>query len=211
MAASSFRFSATADTLGASPSNIDASWASKSSETTAELPHYDATPSFAVPGYDPGPAFHVPPSDGTVPPSSAPVDAGSSLPPPPGLPLDNTYLMKPKLVAASFDPNTFDLGDGQALAMLNNTQLKALCEKYTVDTARANADMVSNLRAHPVNLAIRVPSLVSSPLIQPVFPHIQCAAGYRILNRDMLQTAARNIPVPILADSPAAAPPPPSL
>ncbi|KAJ6523962.1 hypothetical protein DFH09DRAFT_863240, partial [Mycena vulgaris] len=37
------------------------------------LPHYDATPPFAVPGYDPGPAFHVPPSDGTVPPSSAPV------------------------------------------------------------------------------------------------------------------------------------------
>ncbi|KAJ7120074.1 hypothetical protein C8R44DRAFT_787583, partial [Mycena epipterygia] len=30
-------------------------------------------PSFAVPDYDPGPAFNVPPSDGTVPPSSAPV------------------------------------------------------------------------------------------------------------------------------------------
>ncbi|KAJ7140309.1 hypothetical protein C8R43DRAFT_1018273 [Mycena crocata] len=51
-------------------------------------------------------------------------------------------------VSLSFHPDTFNLGDEKSLSNLNQKQLKALCGKYDVDTARANADMVANLRAH---------------------------------------------------------------
>ncbi|KAJ7029780.1 hypothetical protein C8F04DRAFT_1368893 [Mycena alexandri] len=48
----------------------------------------------------------------------------------------------------SFDVETFDLGDNDTLNKLNHKQLRALCAKYDVDTARSNEDMVKNIQTY---------------------------------------------------------------
>jgi hypothetical protein len=88
----------------------------------------------------------------------------ASVLPPPALPLDKAF-HKARQPPATFDPVTFNIGDERALAGLNNKQLKALCEKYGVDTARANAEMVSSLRAYHVRSQRPLP-----PRIFPGYP-----------------------------------------
>ncbi|KAJ7899834.1 hypothetical protein B0H13DRAFT_2336784 [Mycena leptocephala] len=48
----------------------------------------------------------------------------------------------------SFDDETFDLCDDKGLKRLNNRQLRALCTKHDIDTARSNEDLVKNIQAH---------------------------------------------------------------
>ncbi|KAJ7710930.1 hypothetical protein B0H17DRAFT_1124008 [Mycena rosella] len=45
-----------------------------------------------------------------------------------------------------FDVETFDLADNTALERLNNNQLRSLCIKYEVDTARSKENNIKNLQ-----------------------------------------------------------------
>ncbi|KAJ6612602.1 hypothetical protein B0H10DRAFT_1952169 [Mycena sp. CBHHK59/15] len=51
----------------------------------------------------------------------------------------------------TFDVEGFDLSDDKALERLSNKQLRALCSKYDVDTARSNDDLIKNLRMYHKN------------------------------------------------------------
>ncbi|KAJ7444395.1 hypothetical protein B0H11DRAFT_2291322 [Mycena galericulata] len=89
---------------------------------------------------------------------------------PPGAPIVKTAPSR-KLVTASFDVDTFDLNDDEALDNLNNPQLRSLCEKYAVETARANADMVLRLRAYLVKShATQAQRLPTYPAVYTTYP-----------------------------------------
>ncbi|KAJ7783905.1 hypothetical protein DFH07DRAFT_948894 [Mycena maculata] len=75
------------------------------------------------------------------------------------------------LITASFDVDTFGLSDDEALDNLNNPQLRSLCEKYAVETARANADMVLRLRAHRVKShTTQAQHLPTYPAVYAMYP-----------------------------------------
>ncbi|KAJ7154347.1 hypothetical protein C8R43DRAFT_885158 [Mycena crocata] len=55
---------------------------------------------------------------------------------------------KSSAALVAFDVDSFDLSDNKALELLNNRQLRAVCLKHDIDTARSNDDMVRNIQAH---------------------------------------------------------------
>ncbi|KAJ7488917.1 hypothetical protein FB451DRAFT_1390114 [Mycena latifolia] len=190
MSASSFRLSAPLDAPeppihdtcppNASFANNDASKPSNYvpglPNTPPDPPKFNAAPLFTIPEYNPGAAFDTPP-----PPRATGVDEVGSF----EYDLAHNFTLRwsslletqswktkeLSLAKISFDPDTFDLTNDDALGNLNNKELRALCKNYNVDPALANAQMVSRLRQFRARCFRPQVPPIPQPVCYPPYPY----------------------------------------
>ncbi|KAJ7506324.1 hypothetical protein B0H11DRAFT_2186105, partial [Mycena galericulata] len=103
--------------------------------------------------------------------------------PPPAL---HSLTTKSHVAPVAFDVDTFDLSDNKTLETLNKTQLRAVCLKHDISTARSNVDTATvsdcrwgrwQLRALAIGRAQELQEPVVEPH-DPARPDLHCAHVY---------------------------------
>jgi hypothetical protein len=105
--------------------------------------------------------------------------------PAPGMPppaLHSLSTTKSHGAPVAFDVDTFDLSDNKTLARLNNRELRSVCAKHDIETARSNDDMVKNIQDYYRKSQRRANSLPRAP-VYPSYLNMYYPAMYYPQNR----------------------------